>query len=173
MKTLLKLALISWFAIGIAGCDKNNDNGMSTINANMKSMPSSNFQAVKVEVTEIQIHNDATGWEVIDIPDQIYDLQLLQNNVSAVLGSIKMQTGNVTQVRMVLGNENSVMVNGVSYPLSLSSQDESGLKLNVSQRLERDRTYTLVFEFDVNQSVVVGENNTYKLRPVLHASFTS
>src|SRR5436190_491487 len=118
MKTLMKLALISLFAIGMAGCDKDNDNGMSTVNANMKSMPASNYQAVKVEVTEIQIHNDATGWQVIDVPDQIYDLQLLQNNASVALGSITMQTGTVTQVRMVLGDENSIMVNGVSYPLS-------------------------------------------------------
>src|SRR5258705_7914872 len=173
MKTLLKLAFISLFAIGIIGCDKNNDNGTSTVNANMKAMPSSNYQAVKVEVTEVQIHNDATGWQVIDIPDQVFDLQLLQNNAMVVLGSIKMETGNITQVRMVLGDNNSIMINGVSYPLTLSSQDESGLKLDVSQRLERDRTYTLVFEFDVNQSVIASENNTYKLRPVLHAWFTS
>ena len=167
----MKLMFISMFAIAIAGCDKDNDNGMSTVNANMKSMPSSNYQAVKVEVTEIQIHNDATGWEVIDVPDQIYDLQLLQND--AALGSVKMESGNVTQVRMILGDENSIIVNGVSYPLMLSSQDESGLKLNISQKLERDRIYTLVFEFDVNQSVVVTENNTYKLRPVLRAWFNS
>ncbi len=74
---------------------------------------------------------------------------------------------------MVLGDNNSIIINGVSYPLTLSSQDESGLKLDISQRLERDRTYTLVFEFDVNQSVIASENNTYKLRPVLHAWFTS
>jgi hypothetical protein len=173
MKTLLKLAFISLFAIGIAGCDKDNDNGMSTVNTNMKSMPTSDYQAVKVEVTEVQIHNDATGWEVIDVPDQIYDLQLLQNDATVALGSVKMETGNVTQVRMILGDENSIIVNGVSYPLTLSSQDESGLKLNISQKLERDRIYTLVFEFDVKQSVVVAENNTYKLRPVLRAWFTS
>jgi hypothetical protein len=172
MKTLMKLALISLFAIGIGGCDKNNDNGMSTVNANMKSIPSSNYQAVKVEVTEIQIHNDATGWEIIDVPDQIYDLQLLQNNATVALGNIKMETGTITQVRMVLGNENSIMVNGVNSPLSISSQDETGLKVNVSQKLERDRTYTLTLELDVNQSIV-SENNTYKLRPVLHAWFTS
>lgn len=173
MKTLMKLMFISMFAIGIAGCDKNNDNGTCTVNANMKAMVTSDFQAVKVEVTEVQIHNDATGWEVIDVPDQVYDLQLLQNNANVILGSAKIETGNITQVRMILGDENSIMVNGVSYPLSMSSQDESGLKLDISQRLERDRTYILTFEFDVKQSIIVGENNTYKLRPVLHAFFTS
>jgi hypothetical protein len=173
MKTLLKLAFISLFAIGITGCDKNNDNGTSTVNANLKAMTSSTYQAVKVEITEVQIHNDATGWQVIDIPDQVYDLQLLQNNVMVVLGSIKMETGNITQVRLVLGEQNSIILNGTSHPLTLSSQDESGLKLDISQRLERDRTYTLVFEFDANQSIIANEDGTYKLRPVLHAWFTS
>ncbi len=61
MKTFLKLAFISLFAIGITGCDKNNDNGTSTVIANLKAMPSSNYQAVKVEVTEVQIHPGKNG----------------------------------------------------------------------------------------------------------------
>jgi len=175
MKTLLKLTAICLFAVGMAACQKEDEQGTSTINATMKAIPaqSSDYQSVKVQVTEVQIHNDKTGWEIIDVPDQVFDLQLLQNNASVALGSVKMETGNITQVRLMLGTENSVMVNGVSYPLSLSSQDESGLKLNVSQSLQKDQTYTLVLEFDAKASIVATENNTYKLKPVLRAWFSS
>ena len=136
----------------------------------MKDAPAS-FDAVKVEVIEVQLHSNTDGWVSLNVADSIYDLLLLQNNANAALGTLQIPTGTISQVRLVLGSQNSVTVNSVVYPLSLSSQDESGLKLSIHQDLVANTSYTLLIDFDANQSIHDNGNGTYKLKPVLSASF--
>ena len=93
------------------------------------------------------------------------------DSANSLLGSLVVPTGTLSQIRLILGDQNTVTVNSVVYPLSLSSQDESGLKLNVHQELSDDVTYTLVLDFDASQSVINNGNGTYKLKPVITAAF--
>ena len=72
---------------------------------------------------------------------------------------------------MILGSQNTVMVDSVIHPLELSSQDESGLKLNVNQTLVPGGVYNLVIDFDASQSIVLEGNGSYRLKPVLTAAF--
>jgi hypothetical protein len=58
-------------------------------------------------------------------------------------------------------------VDGVSYPLSTPSAEQSGLKLQVNATLEAGVVYTILLDFDANKSIVVTGNNTYKLKPVV------
>ena len=72
---------------------------------------------------------------------------------------------------MFLGTQNTVKISNVSYPLEMTSEDESGLKLNIHQDLLANQSYTLMIDFDAGQSVKDMGNDTYKLKPVLSASF--
>jgi hypothetical protein len=107
----------------------------------------------------------------VPVTDSIYDLLQLQDSANAMLGSLVIPTGTLSQVRLILGSHNTVTVNSVVYPLLLSSQDESGLKLNIHQELSDDATYNLVLDFDAAQSVIDNGNGTYKLKPVITAAF--
>lgn len=169
MKTIKQFVVICLVAIAIDGCKKESSN-ISSVTIKLKDAPAS-FDAVNVEVIEVRLHSNTEGWVSLNVADSIYDLLLLQNNANAVLGTLQIPTGRLSQVRLVLGSHNTVTVNSVVYPLSLSSQDESGLKLNIHQDLVSNTSYTLMIDFDANQSVHDNGNGTYKLKPVLSASF--
>ena len=129
------------------------------------------YEEVNIEVIEVKINNDNNGWLTIPVQDSIYNLLLLSDSANAALGLITLPSGMVSQVRLLLGTHNTVKVGGIVYPLSLSSQDESGLKLNIHQNLQPNTYYTLMLDFDANASIVLEGNGTYKLKPVLSASF--
>ena len=162
-------ALLVLFFISAGGCRKD-ETGKSSVIIKLTDTPAA-YDAVNVEVIEVSIHSNTDGWISLDVADSIYDLLTLQNNANAVLGTLTLPSGTVSQVRLILGSNNSVVVNSTVFPLTLSSQDESGLKLNIHQTLASNQTYTLVLDFDADASVHDNGNGTYKLKPVLSASF--
>jgi hypothetical protein len=68
---------------------------------------------------------------------------------------------------MVLGNNNSVVVDGQSYPLKTPSAQQSGLKFNIHSKLVADIEYRLWIDFDANRSIVTTGNGQYLLKPVI------
>jgi len=68
-------------------------------------------------------------------------------------------------VRLILGDSNSIKVNDTTFPLSIPSGAESGLKIKVNQPLEPFQT--LIVDFDAGLSVNQIDSSTYKLNPVL------
>ena len=169
MKTnvFLSLLFIAFAAIIFSACKKE---GTSTLIVHLTDTPAA-YEAVHVEVIGVEVHTNTDGWMTVPVTDTIYDLLLLQDSANAVLGSLVIPSGTLSQVRLILGDQNTVTVNSVVYPLSLSSQDESGLKLNIHQELSASTTYTLVLDFDASQSVIDNGNGTYKLKPVITAAF--
>jgi hypothetical protein len=75
--------------------------------------------------------------------------------------------GTIEQIRLILGSDNTVMVDGVVYPLSTPSAQQSGLKLQVHKTFEPGVDYSLTLDFDALQSVVVKGNGNYQLKPVI------
>lgn len=169
MKLLKYFGIIFLFAFAVNGCKKE-PTGFSPVTFKLKDAPAT-YQEVNIEVIEVQIHCNNGGWTSLDVADSIYDLLLLQNNATAVLGTLQVPVGTVSQVRLILGSQNTVKINNVVYPLTLSSQDESGLKLSIHQTLIANNPYTLVLDFDAMQSINDNGNGTYKLKPVMSASF--
>ncbi len=168
--TALSLVLGSIIVFGINACSKDDDKGTASINLLLKDAPG-DFQQVNVEVIDVQLHTTSGGWQTIPVNDSIYDLLLLRDSANAALGTAILPSSNLTQLRLILGNQNTVMVDSVIHPLALSSQDETGLKININQSLNSGSVYTLVMDFDAAASVILQGNGTYKLKPVLTAEF--
>ena len=78
-----------------------------------------------------------------------------------------MPSGELSQVRLILGSNNSVVVDGTPHPLATPSAMQSGLKLNVHSTLQPGVLYELLLDFDANQSIVVTGNGEYQLKPVI------
>jgi hypothetical protein len=85
--------------------------------------------------------------------------------VDTLLATGTVQTGTVKEIRLILGSNNTVVVNGVTFPLTIPSGSESGLKIKVSKKLNATLE-TLIIDFDAALSIKQ-EANGYKLRPVL------
>jgi hypothetical protein len=90
----------------------------------------------------------------------------LQNGVDTLIGTGTFPEGTVKEIRLILGTENTIMVDSTSYPLTIPSGAESGLKIKINKKLDQE-TETLLVDFDAALSVKQEGTGNYKLRPVL------
>jgi len=61
------------------------------------------------------------------------------------------------------------MVDGIVYPLSTPSAQQSGLKLKMNSTLTPGVDYELLLDFDASKSIVLTGNAEYQLKPVVRA----
>lgn len=166
MKTIYFVALVSVGLLGVStGCKKSE--GESRMTVKMVDAPG-DFQQVNVEVLQVQVHHDGQGW--VDLPTNagIYDLLTLQNDVSATLvNQGTLPSGHLNQFRMILGDENTVMVDSTYYPLATPSAQQSGLKINLNADFSPNNQYEVVVDFDAEHSIVTQGNGSYSLKPVI------
>ncbi|MCL9808289.1 DUF4382 domain-containing protein [Flavobacterium luminosum] len=175
---LLSLLLMVFTTLSFQSCNDNDDTEKTaTINVRMTDAPG-DYDAVYVEVLDVMIKSDAnpdeTGWVSIGTAaPQVYNLLDLTGGVSALLASdAVIPSGHLGQIRLVLGDDNSVVKDGVTYPLKTPSAQQSGLKLLVNKNLEAGYTYDFLLDFDVEKSVVVqaGSSDNFNLNPVIRVS---
>lgn len=131
------------------------------------------YDAVFVDVIDVQMKADASadeqGWvSVGNVNKGVYDLLSLTGGVTQLLADANVAAGQLGQIRLVLGNNNTVVINGESQPLSTPSAQQSGLKLQVNQNLEAGKRYEFLLDFNVDQSIVsAGSAGGYILKPVI------
>lgn len=111
------------------------------------------------------------GWKVAFNDTITVNLLDYQNGAILDLGDVELDEGRYNQVRLVLGNDNTVVLNsGETFELDTPSGQTSGYKLLVQADIEADQVYDLVIDFDASRSIVVRGNGTYGLKPVLKAA---
>lgn len=89
--------------------------------------------------------------------------------MDTLLGSVILPAERINQIRLVLGEQNSVVVDGVTHNLKVPSGSQSGLKLNVDYDLEPNVAYTVWIDYDACKSIVEKGNGTYGMKPVIRA----
>lgn len=130
------------------------------------------YQQVNVQIEGVQVQTDSpadSGWVDLNLESSAkYNLLDLTNGVSVLLGEADIPAGHISQIRLILGTENSVMVDSVVYDLTTPSAQQSGLKLQVNQDLVEGITYNFKLDFDAAKSVVkAGSSGKYNLKPVI------
>jgi hypothetical protein len=113
---------------------------------------------------------DDSGWiDIINEPKRIDLLSLINGNVE-LLGEIDLEPGEYNQMRFILGEENSIVIDGESIPLDTPSAQQSGLKLNIQSEIVEGGIYTLLLDFDASRSIVqAGASGKYILKPVIRS----
>jgi hypothetical protein len=148
-------------------CKKDNA-GTTPVTVRLTDAPG-NFQQVNVDITGIEFTIDNEATANLNITAGIYNLLDLTNGINVLIASDNVPSGKLSQVRLILGANNSVKVNNVVYPLSTPSAMQSGLKLNVNSTLTSGVEYNLLLDFDASQSIVLTGNGEYQLKPVIRA----
>lgn len=154
------------FLVSCNDDDTNSNNKTYAYNVRMTDAPAP-YDAVYVDVQGVEIISSDGATITLDTNAQIYNLLELSNGVSVQIASDDINTPNVSQVRLILGSDNSIVVDGLTYPLSTPSAQQSGLKINVNQQLDANVTNTLLIDFDAHMSIVEQGNGSYSLKPVL------
>ncbi|MGC8654741.1 MAG: DUF4382 domain-containing protein [Candidatus Kryptoniota bacterium] len=180
MKNIINTALLFLFVFVMGGCTKSptSSNGSGTFQVNMIDSPGS-FDAVNIVVDSVTAHiatSDSTsGWVTLNSTSKTYDLLKLVNGVNAVIASAAVPAGHYSQIRLYIGSGSNVVIAGSSFPLTIPSGIQSGLKLNVDATVQSGMTYVLTLDFNVNQSIVVTGNflnHQFILKPVIRVITT-
>ena len=157
------LALILCF--GFISCQKENEAHSFQV---MLTDAPYDAQEVNVEIKEVQVKysNENEAWSTLNTNASIYNLLALQNNVQAALANGNSPEGTIKELRLILGSANSIKIADQTFPLTIPSGAESGLKIKVDKKLAASLN-KLVVDFDAGLSVVKTESGEYQLKPVL------
>ena len=166
---LMRRIVFAFLLVGlITGCNKNSNEGRIVVR--LTDSPG-DYEKVNIDLKAVQIHrsnsNDESGWITLNTNEGIYDLLELTDNVTTVIADDYLPAGQISQMRLVLGENNSVVIGGEEIPLATPSQMQTGLKLLVNTTLTEGITYAVLLDFDAAKSIVRSGNGTYNLKPVL------
>jgi hypothetical protein len=168
MKRILFLGLISAIIIAFFGCDS--ESGNAKLEVWLTDAPG-DYKEVNVEIVGVEVHTETgeqnSGWKSLDVEGGVYNLLKLTNGLDTLLGTIELPAGKISQVRLKLGNDNTIKVGDEIMPLSTPSGQQSGLKLQVHTVLTEGITYKILLDFHVAQSIVQRGNESYSLKPVI------
>jgi len=157
--------------------DNNPAPGTADFNVSLQSTSAKGtYDAIHIDVQKVSIHTssdstESSGWYELETNLGIYDLLDYDSGNDTLLAFdslLKVQT--VSQIRLVLGDNNTIVEEGDTFDLETPSAQTSGLKVQVHAELEPDISYKVILNFDANNSIVETGNGKYKLKPVIDAS---
>ncbi len=168
MKKLNFLVLALAVSALWTSCDKDNSAATTPVKVRMTDAPG-NYQEVNVDLTGVEFKINSGATVNLNVRAGIYNLLDFVNGIDTLIASADVPSGTLSQVRLILGANNTVKVDGIVHPLSTPSAMQSGLKLNVNSELTPGVEYMLLLDFDASQSIVLTGNGEYQLKPVIRA----
>ena len=160
---LFILLLVVIPAIFITGCKKDTKSATSsTMRFNITDAPA-NFDALNIDVQAVKVHT-VSGWVTLNSSLGVINILSYVNGSSTLAAQGEITAGTVDQVQLVLGSNNSVVVNGTTYPLSGTGNSQMALVTNLGGQLQAGGTYIWTIDFDAAQSVT-GSIGSFQLNP--------
>ncbi len=173
------IGVILWLiSLAFVSCSKNENTtrGEARFQVFLTDDPG-DYEEVLIDVQDIQINvtgNDDGGWQsLVGVNTGTYDLLKLVNDQDTLLVDATIPSGRIHQIRLILGPENYVKVNGTIFQLNTPSAQQSGLKLNIQQEVTNGILYKILLDFDVAKSIVATGGGSYNLKPVIRTVFES
>ena len=171
LKPLSTIALVIMAFIFIQ-CSDDNVKLTTPVKIRLTDAPAQ-YDKVNIDIQSIQFHSsnddtDENGWQEMDLLNAgVYDLLQFNNGLDTLLVDQELPSGTVSQMRLILGDNNSVVVDGVSYDLDTPSAQTSGLKFQIHDDFIAGIEYKLWVDFDAARSIVKTGNGKFKLKPVI------
>ncbi|MES2725561.1 MAG: DUF4382 domain-containing protein [Bacteroidota bacterium] len=179
MKNLRLAGLLVMVAVILAGLGCTKDSSGSSEQGTMDVRMTDDvgfYDKVYIDVQGIKVNIEGRGWvDVTPTRTGIYNILELNNGIDTLIASSSVPVGNVTEVRLILGPNNTVVVNGTTWPMDAPSAEESGLKIKINQAVTAGAKCTIWLDFNVHKSIVVKGNGGFSLKPVIRCfihSFT-
>jgi hypothetical protein len=153
-------------------CNKTSSSGTGHLQVMLTDDPAS-YDAVYIDVEKVEVNissdtGTGSGWQTVNLlRPGIYNLLKFKNGIDTMLAAADLPAGTLSQMRLVLGSNNAVVINGQTYPLTTPSAQQSGLKFNIHSALTADIEYRLWIDFDASRSIVSTGNGKYLLKPVI------
>ncbi|QEC67824.1 DUF4382 domain-containing protein [Panacibacter ginsenosidivorans] len=170
----MKVSIVCFIAcLLFASCDKTNSNeskGNASMSIYLTDDPSL-YDEVNIDIQGVEVNasdSSESGWIALPMPRRgVFNLLHLRNGLDTLLASGLLPAGKISQIRLILGTSNSVVINGISFPLETPSAQQSGIKLLINAELTPGIDYKVWTDFDAARSVVTTGNGKYLLKPVI------
>ncbi|SIT89163.1 DUF4382 domain-containing protein [Pontibacter indicus] len=173
MRTKFLIPFLMSGLVWFSSCDSESDsNGTARMEVRLTDAPG-DYEEVNIDIRSVQIHKEDTdsesGWQTLDVVHpKVYNLLNFANGVDTLIASANLPAGKISQIRLVLGENNSLKLkDGRTVDLKTPSGQTSGLKLKINADLREDVTYVVLLDFDAAKSVVARGNGQYNLKPVI------
>lgn len=168
MKKLLRIVGFCFLAASIFSACDSDDTKMAKVKVILVDAPA-DYESVLIDVVDVEVKTDI--WESLDgVEKKVYDILELTNGNEVLLGDIELPEGELNEIRLILGDNNKLGIDGQEVNLDTPSASQSGLKIKLDAQLEAGVTYKLVLDFDAAKSIVkAGNSGKYNLKPVIRA----
>jgi hypothetical protein len=176
MNSIRLFSLLASVAILFAYCKKDNPTPPAPakptpVFIRMTDAPGP-YSAVNIDLLSVEVTgNGATS--TLNTNPGIYNLLDFANGVDTLIATGSLTIEKIEQIRLILGPNNTIVKDSVTYPLETPSAEQSGLKLQIHKSLEAGVAYYLLLDFDANQSVIESGNGKYILKPVIRTIETA
>ena len=152
----------------LAGCGSSSTSGggSGTLRVAMVDAPDPTVTAVHITLDRVEAHVN-NEWVPITVTPQTYDLMDLVQN-EAIIGTATLLAGRYNQVRLFVSNATVTDAAG-THPVTISSADQTGIKVNVNYDIHPNEITTILLDFNVEKSIVKQGNGQYRMQPVIPA----
>jgi len=125
------------------------------------------YKRVNIDIKKIEVHGE-NGWETLpNVNEGVYNLLDFTGGRETILASTEYPPGKISQIRLILGPENSVEINNERHLLETPSAKQTGLKLSLNAEVTEGITYAVLLDFDAAKSIVITGSGKYILKPVI------
>jgi hypothetical protein len=193
MCIILAISSVLSFISCSDGGDSGSSTGTGTLSVSLVDQTAYDYQAVYITIDDVQIHlggneNNHNNWQSTNMPDSPITVNLLElvNGVREDLGLAELQTGQYTQMRLIIGKTpddslnilsqkhpfaNYVIVNSNSseiHEIKVPSGNQTGEKIIGGFEVFENQTTELILDFNVQKSVVkAGNSGQWLLKPTI------
>lgn len=175
MKSILLIGLTVSLLIACTKSGDDEEEKLANLQIMLTDAPAA-YDEVNIDIREVMIRpSSAEGdddWISLQVNGGIYNLLDYKNGGHILLAFSDLPPGQYSQLRIVLGTENSITANGITAALKTPSAQQSGLKVIIDLELKGGTTSTLWLDFDAGRSIAIMGNDNYSLKPVIR-TYTS
>ncbi len=125
-------------------------------------------EEVNIEILGVIIKTDE-GLDSVSLETAagIYNLLDYQNGVDTLIANTIIDFSNIKEIRLILGDQNSIKIGGELFPLIIPSGSQTGLKIKVNIDITNEELIEILIDFDALKSIIKTGNGTFHLKPVL------
>ena len=176
---VLMVAILLLAILGFQSCNDETEKLEQTSRLQLKLVDApGDYEEVNVEIIDVLYNSteDEEGWTSLTpegfTPIEVDLTELIAGN-ELLLSDVIIPSGMLAQIRLVLGDNNTLVIEGEAEVINLDtpSAQQSGLKLKMNTELIPGYSYTFILDWDVQKSIVkAGNSGKYNLKPVIRVN---